>query len=173
MLCCRVGFASECEFSLSFGETWMAPVPSDPGSLKPNTRNYLEYFWEGNSCVHYIDLAVFQPRSCSVRTSSDSPAPKNSSSSTSQILAKLFFTAHQMGNSNQLKWFVQFLALCMLAIKKKNHARLYSEQNLPSEINVYQLFFWIWIASSVLMKGRASQNSQTQPGSDGAFGFYE
>ena len=36
---------------------------------------------------------------------------------TLQILVKLFFTASQMGDRNQIKQFVQFLASCMLEIK--------------------------------------------------------
>lgn len=38
-------------------------------------------------------------------------------------------------------------------VGNKNRARLHLEHNLPSVINVYQLFLLIWSLSSLLIKG--------------------
>lgn len=62
-------------------------------------------------------MAVFWLQTCSFRKFIWLSFSQNGSSNTLQILVKLFFTASQMGDRNQIKQFVQFLASCMLEIK--------------------------------------------------------
>lgn len=114
------GFAAQGELSLNFKDTWISPVLPDPGISESNTGNYKNISGKKHTGSLYIPAWILATKlqfQKSHLTLLPTPSPANSSLNTSQILSKLFFPANQMGDRNQFKGFVQFLALYMLAIK--------------------------------------------------------
>lgn len=93
------------------------PVWSGAGILKPSAGDYKRDFWKRNHVSTGYTMAVFCLQTCSFRKFVWLSFAQNGSSSTLQVLVRLFFTARQTGDGNRIKQFVQFLASCMLEIR--------------------------------------------------------